>query len=239
MLRYQIRLHLVLAAVCAANVAHAYNFYPTQAEWAVWPEFCKARYVTVPVGAASEYKDLVSPDLIATWTGILGSCWSGVHHYCAGIAKWSRAKSGQKSDYALVDALSEFDYVRKWCPRENQFWSQNESYRAMTLAAKGQRGPAMVSIGEAISSHPSYDGSYIAKSMLLRDEGKLLEAHQALLDGEKATEGRSAELQYALGLSYFQRKEFEKARDAARKAYQLGYPLPGLRDRLKKSGYPL
>jgi len=239
MIKLSFRVVLSLFAICVSNVAHAFSFYPTQSEWAAWPEFCKARYVTLPVGAASEYSDLVSPEVIAKWDGVLGTCFKHVHHYCAGVSKLARAKPGQKNDYALADALSEFDYGRKNCPKDNQFWSQNESYRAITLAAKGQSGLAVNSIIEAVSAHPTYDGAYIAKSMILRDEGKLADAHQALLEGEKATDGGSAELQYALGLSYYHRKEFEKSRDAARRAYQLGYPLPGLRNMLIKSGFPL
>lgn len=47
----------------------------------------------------------------------------------------------------------------------------------------------------------------------------------------------SADLQYNLGLLYFEKKEYALAKKHAQKAYQLGYPLPGLRDKLKRVGY--
>jgi len=50
---------------------------------------------------------------------------------------------------------------------------------------------------------------------------------------------KSAETHYNLGLLYFQTKRYELAREQARVAYSLGYPLPGLRDLLAKQGYAL
>jgi tetratricopeptide (TPR) repeat protein len=42
--------------------------------------------------------------------------------------------------------------------------------------------------------------------------------------------------QYNLGLVYLRRKNFEKARDAAKLAYELGVPLPGLKNKLTAAG---
>ncbi|HEX8601940.1 MAG TPA: ABC transporter permease, partial [Pseudoduganella sp.] len=42
--------------------------------------------------------------------------------------------------------------------------------------------------------------------------------------------------QYNLGLVYLRRKNFEKARDAAKLAYELGIPLPGLKNKLAAAG---
>lgn len=45
-----------------------------------------------------------------------------------------------------------------------------------------------------------------------------------------------AEIHYNLGLLYVKLKDYENARIHAQRAYQLGYPLPGLRDQLKRLG---
>ncbi|KFI22369.1 hypothetical protein [Nitrosococcus oceani] len=47
----------------------------------------------------------------------------------------------------------------------------------------------------------------------------------------------SSELNYNLGLLYYDLKKYKLARKYAATAYELGYPLPGLRDMLKKIGY--
>lgn len=48
--------------------------------------------------------------------------------------------------------------------------------------------------------------------------------------------GESANLYYNIGLVYLDLKQYDKALTNAHLAYQMGFPLPGLRDRLKKEG---
>jgi len=47
------------------------------------------------------------------------------------------------------------------------------------------------------------------------------------------------EFHYNLGLLLTRVEQYEEARRHARKAYESGYPLPGLRQRLARAGYPL
>jgi len=46
----------------------------------------------------------------------------------------------------------------------------------------------------------------------------------------------SSSAHYSIGLLYIQRKDFASARKHAWKAYELGYPLPGLRNALQRRG---
>lgn len=48
--------------------------------------------------------------------------------------------------------------------------------------------------------------------------------------------GESANLYYNIGLVYLDLKQYDKALKNAHLAYQMGFPLPGLRDRLKMKG---
>lgn len=48
--------------------------------------------------------------------------------------------------------------------------------------------------------------------------------------------GESANLYYNIGLVYLDLKKYDEALANAHLAYQMGFPLPGLRDRLKKEG---
>lgn len=45
-----------------------------------------------------------------------------------------------------------------------------------------------------------------------------------------------ATIQYNLGLMYVKKKDYEKASAHAQKAYALGFPLPGLKNKLKAAG---
>ena len=42
--------------------------------------------------------------------------------------------------------------------------------------------------------------------------------------------------QYNLGLVYVRKKDFDRAREAAKLAYGLGIPLPGLKNKLAAAG---
>jgi tetratricopeptide (TPR) repeat protein len=44
----------------------------------------------------------------------------------------------------------------------------------------------------------------------------------------------SGNLHYNLGLAYFNLKEYDKAAEEAKKAYERGFTLPGLKDKLRK-----
>lgn len=63
-------------------------------------------------------------------------------------------------------------------------------------------------------------------------------AGRALEEYQKALElaPQSAEVHYNLGLLYVDRREYEKARQHAARAYELGFPLPGLRSKLERAG---
>ena len=72
-------------------------------------------------------------------------------------------------------------------------------------------------------------GLYLIKSGRTSDAVAKFE-HAALLDP------RNPNVQYNLGLAYLDLKKYDKALESAHKAYAGGFPLPGLRERLKRAG---
>ncbi|MBB5018319.1 hypothetical protein HNQ59_001607 [Chitinivorax tropicus] len=73
----------------------------------------------------------------------------------------------------------------------------------------------------------------LARNLSLR--GKDDEAMKVLKEAEELAP-EDANLAYNMGLLYTDRKQYDKALTYAHKAYLAGFPLPGLRDRLKKAG---
>jgi hypothetical protein len=71
--------------------------------------------------------------------------------------------------------------------------------------------------------------NYLAKKG--RGSEALVYLNRAVESGEG-----SANLYYNSGLIYFDLKDYVNSLANAHKAYQMGYPLPGLRDKLKKIG---
>jgi hypothetical protein len=70
----------------------------------------------------------------------------------------------------------------------------------------------------------------------LHKAGKLENALKQYKAGLELIPG-SSELNYNLGLLYYDLKKYKLAKKYATIAYKLGYPLPGLRNMLKEAGY--
>ena len=72
-------------------------------------------------------------------------------------------------------------------------------------------------------------GNYL---LAMGQDGPALEQ----LDAASRMAPDQATIQYNLGLMYVKKKEYEKASAHAQKAYALGFPLPGLKNKLKAAG---
>lgn len=235
---------LILASTLLVSNAWSqalFDFYPTDAEWTTMPQYCKARYVVSSTGRSSKWAYDFPTAEIESWQGRLGSCWGMAHHQCAGTVHLNRAKAavGSTRRFELERAQDELRYAAKYCPSSNPFSATLQTTLAMTYVEQGRKTEAMATLDAAIAANPGSDSTYIAKSIILKREGKGMQGRDVLLQGLEATNGGTAELHNALGLSYFDTKEYEKAREHARKAYGMGYPLPGLKNKLSKAGYRL
>ncbi|HYM43367.1 MAG TPA: tetratricopeptide repeat protein [Steroidobacteraceae bacterium] len=74
-----------------------------------------------------------------------------------------------------------------------------------------------------------HEGYYFWKT---HDTVRAVEAYEAAL----AVDPNSADAHYNLGLLYCDTREYDKALIHARAAYDAGYPLPGLKQKLEKAG---
>jgi tetratricopeptide (TPR) repeat protein len=74
-------------------------------------------------------------------------------------------------------------------------------------------------------------GIYLSRRGHKNEALEHLQAAQKLL-----ADADNPNLHYNLGLAYFELKDYDKALAHAKKAYELGFPLPGLRDKLKRAG---
>ena len=75
----------------------------------------------------------------------------------------------------------------------------------------------------------------VAFGIYLLKRGKPREA-VAQLEAARGDDESNANVHYNLGLAYVETKDFDKAIESAHRAYELGFPLPGLKDRLERAG---
>lgn len=72
-------------------------------------------------------------------------------------------------------------------------------------------------------------GNYLLKAGQMKEAAEQLQV-AVDLDPENPT------INYNAGLAHIQKKDYERARIYAKKAYDLGFPLPGLKNQLIKAG---
>lgn len=234
------RIALVAATLLGAGPAGA--FVPTEAEWAGWPEYCQVRYTVSGSGRDSAYVSRVPPGEVDRWKARLGPAWYALHHHCYGIAHLERARlesDPAKRRYELDVAIREQQFALNRTPVENPMYAEMANQKGLALRQKGDLAAAIEAFDTSIRAHPGLASGYQGKALVYRDQKRYREARAVLEEGDARTDGGSAEINYFLGLVLFDLKDYATAREYARKAYSLGYPLPGLRDKLARAGFPL
>lgn len=235
----------LLVAVCwivASPSAMALTFTPTESEWLAWPEYCRARYVVSGAGIDSDFEQRISMSDVHMWESRLGAAWGGLHHYCAGLAIYSRAKvehDPAQRTFLLKRVIDENKFTLHATPDSHPMWAEIASRSGLVYADLNEPALALQQFDAAIKACPTCVVGYQAKGMFYRQQKQLPEARAALEAGNKALDGDSAEIHYFLGLVLVEMGDFKGATEHADKAYAKGYPLPGLRERLARAGYPL
>lgn len=100
---------------------------------------------------------------------------------------------------------------------------------------KGAKYSALCYFDRAVRFKPDDPTVYtlFANHLLKINKTKL--AQQKLEIAEKL-DPKNANIKYNLGLLHFKKKNFDKAMAYAKEAYDLKFPLPGLRNKLKRVG---
>jgi tetratricopeptide (TPR) repeat protein len=234
---------LALGAVALPRTASALAFAPTETEWNTWPEFCRARYVVSGAGVDSSFAGRVDPGVVRSWEARLGpDVWYALHHYCAGLILANRGKlDADKKDRKLTleHAIEEFNFTQARVPETHPMFAEMAARKGLIYGELGESEQAMRNFDAAIASCADCSIGYEAKATFYRTGGQLEDARRTLERGNDAMGGQSSEIHYQLGLVLVELKDFNTAQEHARRAYELGYPLPGLRDRLAKVGHPI
>jgi Tfp pilus assembly protein PilF len=88
---------------------------------------------------------------------------------------------------------------------------------------------------KAIDINPNVAGTYVTQGVYLHRVKRYREAIASYQHALKI-DPNSLNAHYNLALAYLETKEYGLANEHAQRAYALGAPFPGLRDRLKQSG---
>jgi tetratricopeptide (TPR) repeat protein len=235
-----LRLALAFALLTCAHLAQCYVISPS--EWAAWPDYCKTRYVAVPGGTDSAYVRLVSPAMTTKAKALLGESWYHVHHACYAMMLIARAERYQGRDAARTSeavnqTIGELNYVLPRIPPSVPVHWKMLTIQARVLYLGGNKDAAIESLQLINKRNPELVDGYVVLGNFLYKEGKYGEARSVLETGLEKVPKPTAEMHYFLGMIALKQGSFELAREQAQKAYKLGYPLPGLRNKLKAAGH--
>lgn len=148
-----------------------------------------------------------------------------------------------------VDPIGDLDYTLRAFPNHHRALYSISKYELRERQKAQQRNqpyiphtsrerfPATAEcyFDRAIRWRPNDPNVRLIYGIHLHRTGKLNEALSQYQLSEKI-QPKSADLNYNMGLLYFDLKQYDLARKYAQKAYQLGYPLPGLRKKLDGVG---
>ena len=235
-----VRLVLGLAMLAGASVGQCVSVSPT--EFQSWPDYCKTRYVRVPGGDTTPYVRLVSQEMVNKAKALLGDSWYHVHHACYSYLWIARAeryqgRNAQMLEQALNQAVVEADYAVARIPPSNPVHWKLLTIQARVLYARGNKEQSINALKQIIRHKPDLADGYVVLGNFLYKETKYDEAREVLQGGLDKVPSPSAEMHYFLGMILLKQGSFDSAREQAQKAYKLGYPLPGLRNRLKAAGH--
>jgi tetratricopeptide (TPR) repeat protein len=239
-LQSKFRAVATVGLLLGAQAAGAYDFIPTEGEFFGWPNYCQARYVTVDISQQTNFPGQVTQAQIERAKRDIGEdVFTFVHHHCAGLI-WTRRARYEPNEHTRKfyyrTALGETNFTITRIPVTASLVPSMLLNLANAAAGMGDVAAAQDYLQKSIEAHPHDSQSYVAMALFHRKANRLKDAREILMKGDEATQGVSAELSYNLGLVLLDMKENELALSYARKAYDLGYPLPGLRNRLVKLG---
>lgn len=209
------------------------------AEWASWPDYCKVAFLS---SGWSENSPYAAPQLKG-WAAQLRSSLlepmriPGPHHFCVGMIYVNRARNAtanQRSTGDLRMALDEINYSLSRMEKSSPSYSLIMAYFGTAHYLLGDRAKATGIWEDGIRTQPERRESYLAMVQALLSEKRYKEALERLLDYDGKKEYATADGEYFLAYTYLELGDYDQARIHADQAYALGYPFPGLRDKLKK-----
>lgn len=208
----------------------------TSSEWVTWPDYCKAAFINSGWARNTPYEDLMPREWVSSIAkkqgGTLGI--RGLHHLCIGMVYVNRGRVAdkKKSAYWLNLAIKEIKYSHARTPKGVSGYSLINAYLGKAYYHIGKRNEAVRVWQDGITSQPGQRESYLAMVNMLIEEEKFNEALELLLDYDIKKTVQTPDAEYFLAHVYMKLGRYKESRKHAEAAYALGYPFPGLLERL-------
>lgn len=142
-----------------------------------------------------------------------------------------------KQELEVGKYLGDMDYTLRAFPNHHRAMYAIIRYHLTSVNQRvGRFTPPECYLQRALNFKRDDGTIWMLYGLYLHKAGRLADADKYYQQAERLMPNY-AELHYNYGLLLFDLKEFDQAQQHAKKAYQLGYPLAGLREKLKRAGY--
>lgn len=218
---------VVVFSVMSGPVAAESELSP--AEWNGLPEYCRAAIVQ------SGYSHIApsTNTLSAAWGRSLGFNEYGIggaHHFCMGLVYLERAKMGRGS---FKDAIGELGYSQGQMDVSERGYPYATSYLATAYYRAGARSKANSLWQGCIEAQPQSRYCYLSMADALIADKLPQQALDLLLRYDEVKEGEYPDAEHFIARAYYETKRYPEALSRAERASELGYPVSGLRDKLR------
>jgi tetratricopeptide (TPR) repeat protein len=151
------------------------------------------------------------------------------HHFTPNVENLVHGSSGTLG--------GDLDYTLRAFPNHHRALAAMAklSMRDKTLKPAGARYSIECYFDRAIRFKPSDGIARMLYGNYLLKAGQIDKATEQL-EVAVNLEPENPNINYNLGLLYVQKKDYEQAKIYAKKAYELGFPLPGLKNKLMEAG---
>ena len=136
--------------------------------------------------------------------------------------------------------INDLEYVLNWFPNHHQALNSLTRLAAREGTTRPLRSHVDIECRFQWAHDIAPDDAmvYVIKGLYYARTDRNEEARSVLQQAVDMAP-KHPEIHYNLGLVLFRLKDYETARIHAEKAYELGYPLPGLKNMLEEAGYSL
>ncbi|MBZ9611730.1 hypothetical protein [Rheinheimera maricola] len=231
------RLFLVAFGFLSAFQALAFNFSLSESEFNTWDERCKIAFSVSGAGKKSGFYQNMAPRQNADMKRF-GEEAGGAWHYCAGLILLHRANStsGKEREENLIRAAKEINFTVARIPQNHEWYPEIYVDYARAQYLNNNKIEAFTTLKRLTTTHPTHSLAYTALAYYLKKENQLEQAIAALQQAPELLLNESAELNYFLGWYLMEANRAEAAVVYAKRAYELDYPVPTLRQRLATKG---
>ena len=200
----------------------------TAVEWSTLPDYCKAAMLK------SAYRHIVPPSnkLTASWAHSVQNTYGipGAHHFCMGIVLLDRAKKGGAS---YREVISELTYSHSEMNSSQSGYPYATHYVATAYYRSGERAKGFNLWQDCIQSQPQSRYCYLSMADVLLIDKRPKDALELLLKYDEVKDAEYPDAEHFIARALYENKRYPEALERAERAAELGYPLNGLRDKLR------